>query len=105
MVGTQPAMPVDTAPGTGIVGDVRLCTTTTGTQDLSALGESFAQTPLVVPIRGHLDSIKTLLRGDVYIGRGSRQRSLAKRPLLQHLQSLTGWSIARDFEFSASVAR
>ena len=78
LVGTQPAMPVDTAPGTGITGDVQLCATTAGTQDLSALGESFGQTPLVVPIRGHLDSIKRLLRGDVYIGRGSRQRSLPK---------------------------
>ena len=49
-----------------------------GTLDLSALGESFGHTPLVVPVRGHLDSIKRLLRGDVYIGRGSRQRSLPK---------------------------
>ena len=78
LVGTQLAMPVDTALSTGITGDVQLCATTTGTQDLSALGESFGQTPLVVPIRGHLDSIKRLLRGDVYIGRGSRQRSLPK---------------------------
>ena len=46
--------------------------------DLSVLGESFGHTPLVVPVRGHLDSIKRLLRGDVYIGRGSRQRSLPK---------------------------
>ena len=62
----------------GITGDVQLRATTTGTQDLSALGESFGHTPLVVPIRGHLDSIKRLLRGDLYIGRGSRQRSLPK---------------------------
>ena len=74
LVGTQPAMPVVTAPGTGISGDVH----TTGMQDVSALGESFGQTPLVVPVRGHMDSIKRLLRGDVYIGRGSRQRSLPK---------------------------
>ena len=66
--GTQPAMPVVTAPGTGISGDVH----TTGTQDVSALGESFGQTPLVVPVKGQLDSIKRLLKGDVYIGRGSR---------------------------------
>ena len=72
--GTQPAMPAVTAPGTGISGHEHL----TGTQDVSALGESFAQTPLIVPIRGHLDSIKRLLKGDVYIGRGSRQRSLPK---------------------------
>ena len=67
-------MPLVTAPGTGIAGDVH----STGTQDVSALGESFDQTPLVVPVRGHLDSIKRLLKGDVYIGRGSRQRSLLK---------------------------
>ena len=35
--GTQPAMPAVTAPGTGISGDVH----TAGTQDVSALGESF----------------------------------------------------------------
>ena len=70
--GTQAVTPAFTAPGTGISGSVD----TTGTQDVSALGESFAQTPLIVPIRGHLDSIKRLLKGDVYIGRGSRQRSL-----------------------------
>ena len=63
-----------TAPGTSIPEDVH----STGTQDASALGESFDQTPLVVPVGGHLDSIKRLLRGDVYIGRGSRQRSLPK---------------------------
>ena len=77
--GTQPVMPVDTTPGTGISGDVQSCkATSTGTQDVSALGESFDKTPLVVPVRGHLDSIKRLLRGDIYIGRGSRQRSLLK---------------------------
>ena len=46
--------------------------------DTSALGESFEVTPMVVPIRGHWDSIKRLLKGDRYIGRGSRQRSLGK---------------------------
>ena len=72
--GTPPVVPAVTAPGTGISGDVH----SVGTQDVSALGESFDQTPLVVPIGGHLDSIKRLLKGDVYIGRGSRQRSLPK---------------------------
>ena len=72
--GTQPGMSMDTAPGTGISGHAH----SAGTQDVSALGESFDQTPLVVPVRGHLDSIKRLLKGDVYIGRGSRQRSLLK---------------------------
>ena len=74
LVGTSPATPVDTASGTGIAGDE----STMGTMDLTALGESLGHTPLVVPVRGHLDSIKRLLRGDVYIGRGSRQRSLPK---------------------------
>ena len=46
--------------------------------DTSALGEGFDDTPLVVPVGGHLDSIKRLLKGDRYIGRGSRQRSLGK---------------------------
>ena len=43
--------------------------------DTSALEEGFEDTPMVVPVRGHLDSIKRLLKGDRYIGRGSRQRS------------------------------
>ena len=46
--------------------------------DVSALGENFDATPMVLPIRGCLDSVKRLLKGDLYIGRGSRQRSLAK---------------------------
>ena len=32
--------------------------------------------PWVVPIRGHLDDIARLMAGDLYIGRGSRQRGL-----------------------------
>ena len=46
--------------------------------DVSALGENFDATPMVLPTRGCLDSVKRLLKGDLYIGRGSRQRSLAK---------------------------
>ena len=76
--GTLPATTVDTARSTGIGRDVQLHASATRTLDLSVLGESFGLTPLVVPVRGHLDSIKRLLRGDVYIGRGSRQRSLPK---------------------------
>ena len=33
---------------------------------------------MVLPCRGHLDSIKQLMLGDLNIGRGSRQRSLKK---------------------------
>ena len=34
--------------------------------------------PIVLPIRGHLDSIKQLMLGDLFIGRGLRQRGLKK---------------------------
>ena len=37
-------------------------------------------TPIVLPIRGHLDSIKQLMLGDIYVGRGSRQRNLWCNP-------------------------
>ena len=33
---------------------------------------------MVLPIRANLDSVKRLLKGDLYIGRASRQRSLSK---------------------------
>ena len=39
---------------------------------------TFSQTPLVLPIRGHLDAINRLMTGDFEIGRGSRQRSLKR---------------------------
>ena len=44
----------------------------------SVLGESFAATPSIVPLRGHLDAIKHLTKGDRHIGRGSRQRGLLR---------------------------
>ena len=53
-------------------------------QQLSALGESFEVTPMVLPIRAHLDRVKRLLKGDLHIGRGSRQRSLAVSRYLQY---------------------
>ena len=46
--------------------------------DTSASGEGFDATPMVLPVRGHLDAVKRLLKGDLYKGRGSRQRSLGK---------------------------
>ena len=70
---------------------------------LPPLGETFDQTPLIVPIRGHLDSIKRLLKGDIYIGRGSRQRSLPKSRYCNTFKCVTGWEVSCDFEFSASV--
>ena len=47
-------------------------------QELSVFGDVFDATPMVLPVRGHLDAIKRLLKGDLYMGRGSRKRSLAK---------------------------
>ena len=47
-------------------------------QELSALGESFEATPMVLPVRSNLDCVKRFLKGDLYMGRGSRQRSLPK---------------------------
>ena len=41
-------------------------------------GSSRHDTPPVVPSRGHLDTKKRLMTGDVYIGRGSSQRSLSR---------------------------
>ena len=45
---------------------------------LSIVGGTFEYTPMVLPVRGHVDSIKKLMVRDVYIGRGSRERQLRK---------------------------
>ena len=47
-------------------------------QELYVFGDVFDATPMLLPVRGHLDAIKRLLKGDLYIGRGSGQRSLPK---------------------------
>ena len=44
----------------------------------SACGTLQSETLAVVPICGHLDSIRSLMLGDVYIGRGARERDLPK---------------------------
>ena len=36
--------------------------------------------PLVVPTRTHLDEVRRLMRGDLYIGRGCKQRNLQRSP-------------------------
>ena len=46
--------------------------------DVSATGSLFQDTPMIVPTREHLDLVKKLLTGDIYVGRGSRQRQLPK---------------------------
>ena len=46
----------------------------------SALGGSFACTPMVVPIRGNLEQVRRFMVGDLYIGRGSKQNGLSKSP-------------------------
>ena len=43
---------------------------------VSAVGGDFQCTPSILPVRGHLDSIRRLRKGDLYIGRGCRQRGL-----------------------------
>ena len=45
---------------------------------LSALGEDFDSTPQIVPVRANLDMVRKLMKGDCYVGRGSRQRGLEK---------------------------
>ena len=67
-----------TQPGTGTHGNEIVDSTAQENQELSALGERLEFTPLVIPIRAHLDSVRRLLKGDIYIGRVSRQRSLPK---------------------------
>ena len=44
----------------------------------SVLGEVYSETPVVLPIRGHLDSIARMMIGDCFFDRGSRQRSLSQ---------------------------
>ena len=44
----------------------------------SVLGESFSDTPMVLPIRGCLDDIMRMMVGDFYTGRGCRQRGLGR---------------------------
>ena len=65
-------------PGTDIEFTADVRATVFKDEETSALGGDYCSTPLVLPTRGHLDSVKRLLKGDVYIGRGSRQRSLKK---------------------------
>ena len=64
--------------GTALVTDAVAVegTHATAENDVSALGEDFERTPMAVPTRGHLDSIRRFMKGDLYIGRGSRQRKL-----------------------------
>ena len=51
-----------------------------GTDVLSALGGSFASTPMIVPIRGNLEQVRRFMVGDLYIGRGSKQNGLSRSP-------------------------
>ena len=37
-------------------------------------------TPLILPIRGCLEDVKAMMKGDHYIGRGCRQRDLPRGP-------------------------
>ena len=44
------------------------------TDDVSATGSRFQDTPMTVPTREHLDVVKRMMRGDNNIGRGSKSR-------------------------------
>ena len=68
--GTPAVIDMKSVQSEGVVGVVPM--------DTSAFGEGFDATPMVLPVRGHLDPVKRLLKGDLKIGRGSRQRSLGK---------------------------
>ena len=46
----------------------------------SVPGTPFQCTPMVLPIRGFLDEVRALMVGEVYVGRGSRQRGLSCSP-------------------------
>ena len=91
---------MDTGAGTGTGLDTLRNelehTLVTDGHDTSALDEGFEATPIVVPVRGHLDSIKRLVKGDRYIGRGSRQRSLGKSRSKYH-------SMAARLRYQVSV--
>ena len=45
---------------------------------VTVLGTSFAETPLIVPTSDSLERVRALMVGDMYVGRGSRQRGLTK---------------------------
>ena len=42
------------------------------------MGSTYSNTPETLPIRGNHDEVKRLMKGDMYIGRGSWQRGLKK---------------------------
>ena len=46
----------------------------------SVLGYTQDAAPLVFPIRGCLEDVRAMMNGDCYIGRGWRQRGLARSP-------------------------
>ena len=47
-------------------------------QQRSLADTKCAETPHILPVRGCLEEVKRLMRGDFYIGRGSKQRSLKR---------------------------
>ena len=44
----------------------------------SALDEDFASTPQIIPVRGNLDSVRALMKGDCHTGCGCRQCGLTR---------------------------
>ena len=68
----------DTPRGTGMHRIEGTGSTAQEDQEFSVLGDGFDSTPMVIPTRAHLDSVKRLLKRDENIGLGSRQRALPK---------------------------
>ena len=60
----------------------------------------------IVPVRGHLDSTKRLMVGDVHIGGGSRLRKLERsrwcNPLKVAVHAVHDWFVAIQ-EFAESI--
>ena len=57
-----------------------------------------AETAHILPVRGCLEEVNRLMRGDFYIGKGSRQRSLKRSTFANGFQSLRVWPRDSDLE-------
>ena len=66
--GTQLGGTPDTAPGISRRVSLVGLAATPDRKLVSATGRDIQSTACVLPVRGHLDSIKRLMKGDLYIG-------------------------------------
>ena len=91
--------------GTGaVVTGGTQCTAEPGSSLRSALGEGFHSIPQIIPVRANLDSVKALMKGDCYKGRGCRQRGLLRSrfantyKVAQFGREQAIWLFSRDLE-------